>query len=53
MQLKQILQGHKTQAKIDIGNTVEYDVNSYQVKMTVVKCTKVRLELLKLDHSHK
>ena len=40
MQQKQILQGQKNQAEINIGNTVEYDVKSYKVKMTVVKFTK-------------
>ena len=25
-----------------MGNTVDYDVKSYQVKMTIVKCTKVQ-----------
>ena len=46
--LKQILQGQNTQAEMDIGNTIEYDVKSYQVKMTIVNCTEVRQKNLKL-----
>ena len=30
--LKQILHSRKTKAEIDTGNTIEYDVTSYQVK---------------------
>ena len=35
--LIQILQSQKTKAEIDTGNTIEYDVTSYQVKNTIVK----------------
>ena len=35
-----------TKAKIDIGNTIEYDVRSYQVKKTIVRITQVRLKEL-------
>ena len=32
--------GQKTRAEIYIGITIKYDEKPYQVKMTVVKCTK-------------
>ena len=35
--LNQILHSKKTKSEIDIGNTIEYDVTSYQVKKTIVK----------------
>ena len=51
--LKQILQVRKNRAEIDIVNTIEYGVKSYQVKTTIVKCTKVLQRVFKLNHSHK
>ena len=48
-----ILQGWKTLAEIDMGNTIEYDVKSYQVKTTVVKCTRVQLKGLKFNRLQK
>ena len=33
------------------GNTIEYEVKSYQVKTTIVKCTKVRIKGLKFNRS--
>ena len=51
--LRQIIQGWKTRAEIDIGNTIEYDVKSYQIKTTTVKCTKERQKVLNLNHSQK
>ena len=38
--LKQILHSRKTKAEIDTGNTIEYDVTSYQFKNTIVKQQK-------------
>ena len=35
--LKQILHSQKTEAEIDTGNTIEYDVTTYQGKKTIVK----------------
>ena len=35
-------QGQNNWEDIDIGNTIEYDVKSYQVKTTIVKCTKLK-----------
>ena len=35
--LKQILHSRKTKGEIDTGNTIEYDVTSYQVKKAIVK----------------
>ena len=40
--LKQILHSWKTKAEIDTGNTIDYDIISYQVKNTVVKEQKYR-----------
>ena len=36
-----------------IGNTIEYDVKSCQVKNTMVKYTKVRIKVLKFNSSQK
>ena len=44
--LKQILHNQKTKAEIDTGNTIEYDVTSYQVKQTIVKKTELQLQEL-------
>ena len=38
---------------MDIGNTIEYDVKSYQVKYTILKCTKVHIKGLKFNSSQK
>ena len=35
--LNQIPHSRKTKEKIDTGNTIEYDVTSYQAKKTTVK----------------
>ena len=40
--LKQILYSQKTKAKIETGNTIEYNVASYQVKKTIVKSTNTK-----------
>ena len=48
-----ILKVSKTRATIYIGNTIEYDMKSYQFKRTIVKYTKVLLKGLKFDHSQK
>ena len=39
--LKQMLQGLNTKANIEIGNTIEYDVRSYQFNKTIVKSTEL------------
>ena len=36
-----------------IGNTLEYDLKSYQVKTTIVKYTKVRMKILSFNCSQK
>ena len=46
LHLKQVLQGWKTRAEIDIGNTIEYDVKSYQVKVIILNCAYVQLKVL-------
>ena len=43
----------KTQSEIYIGNTIEYDVKSYQFKRTILKCTEVQLKVLQFKHSQK
>ena len=44
MHLKQILQSQKAKSEIDLGNNIEYDVRSYQVKKNKVKSTEVQLK---------
>ena len=39
-----MLKAGKTQEEIYIGDTIEYDVKSSQVKLNVVKCTKIRVK---------
>ena len=34
-------------------NTIDYDVKSRQYKITVVNCTEVRLQILKVSTSHR
>ena len=36
------LQRRKTKVCIDIDITIEYDLKSYQVKVAIIKCTKVQ-----------
>ena len=36
-----------------MGNIIEYDVKSYQVKTTIVKFTKLQQKGLKLNRSQK
>ena len=43
----------KTRAEIYIGDTIEYDLKSNQLKMTIVKCTKLRIKLLRFNPSQK
>ena len=50
---KKIPQGWKIQVEIYIGNTIKYDVKSYQVKTFIVKCTELRLKVFKLDRLQK
>ena len=40
--LKQILHSRKTKAEIETGNTIEYDIKSYQVKKTIVKSANTK-----------
>ena len=42
-----------TRAEIYMGNTIEYDVESCQVKTSILKNTKLRIKGLKFNHSHK
>ena len=50
---KKILKLWNTLTEIYMGNTIEYDVKSYQVKTIIVKCTKVYIKILKFNYSHK
>ena len=43
----------KTRAEIDVGNSIEYDVKSCQVKRSIVKFTRVQLKELKLNRPQK
>ena len=42
-----------TQAEIYIGNTIEFDTKSSQVRVTIEKRTKIRLKELKFNRSQK
>ena len=53
LHLEQVRPGWKTQSEIDIGNTIEYDLKSYQVKTTIVNFTNVQLEGLKTATAHR
>ena len=53
MHLKQVRPGWNTRAEIDIGNTIEYDIKLYQVKMTVVNCTDIWIKGLKTLTAHR
>ena len=35
-----------------IGDTIEYDLKSYQVRTTIVKYIKVRMKILNFNFSH-
>ena len=48
-----MLKAWKTQPEMDIGNTIEYDVKSHQVKTTIVKCTKVHIKGVRFNRSYK
>ena len=47
-----MLKVRKTRAEIDIGNTIEYDVKPYQVKIIIVKCTKVQVTEINVGKSN-
>ena len=53
LHLKTLLLGWNTRAEMDIGNNIEYDVKSYQAKITIVNCTNIRLEVLKMLTAHR
>ena len=48
-----MLQSRNTRAQIYIVDTIEYDVKSTQVKLTIVKRTKIRVKLLTVNRSQK
>ena len=48
-----MLKAWKTRAEIYLGNTVDYDVKSYQLKMTIVKRANVKLKGLRFNRSQK
>ena len=48
-----MLKAGKTQAEIYIGNAIEFDTELPQVRVTVVKRTKIRLKELTVNHSQK
>ena len=45
--------GWGTKGEIDISSTIEYYVKSYQIKTTVIKCTKSATNGLKFNQSQK
>ena len=48
-----MLKSGKTRSKIYIGYNIEYDVNSSQVKVTIVKHTNIRVKGLTVNRSQK
>ena len=44
-----MLKAGKTREEIYIGNTIEYDVKSSEVKVTIVKRTKIRVKVLTVN----
>ena len=48
-----MLKAGKTQSEIFIGNTIEYDVKSPQVKVTIIKRTNIQEKILTFNRSQK
>ena len=48
-----MLKAGNTRAEIYIGDNIEYDVKSSQVKVTIVKRTKIRVKGLTVNCSQK
>ena len=48
-----MLKSGKTRAEMYIANTLEYDVKSYQVEVTILKRTKIWVKGLTVKRSHK
>ena len=48
-----MLKAGKTRAENYIGNTIEYDMISYQVKVTIVKRTNIQVKVLTVNRSKK
>ena len=48
-----MIKAQKTRSDIDICNTIEYNMKSYQAKTPIVKCTKLRIKWLKFNPSQK
>ena len=46
-----MLKAGKTRAEIYLVNIIDYDVKSSQVKMTIVKRTNIRLNILTVNRS--
>ena len=46
-----MIKAQKTRSDIDICNTIEYNMKSYQAKTPIVKCTKLRIKVLKFNCS--
>ena len=43
----------KNQSEIYIGDTIEYDVKSYQVKVTIVKLTNIQVKVITVLTVHR
>ena len=48
-----MLKAGKTRAEIYIGNTIEYDVKSSEVKVTILKRAEMRSKILTVNRSQK
>ena len=53
IRFKKVLPDRKTRTEIDICNTIDYDVKSYQVNKYILNCTYLRLKELKNLTTHR
>ena len=48
-----MIEAGETRSEIYMGNTIEYDVKSSQIKVLIVKRTKIRVKGLTVNRSQK
>ena len=53
LHLKHVRQGQKPERKLTQVNTIQYDMKSHQVKMTIENCTDLRLKGLKISTTNR
>ena len=47
-----MIKSGKTRVEIYMGNTIKDDMKSSQVKVTILKRTKIQVKVLLFNHSH-